>query len=98
MKRALRRHRQLKVRIRRLRYLWNISGGYGREQLLERPWECLNHYHHWVWSTPSSWTNQFMTRPARAKTQALLRQVEREVIDPDGINWPDYHRPHIYFW
>lgn len=46
-------------------------------------------YPHW-------WDRLHHTRPARAATRARLQQVLRGWSD-DG-NWPDYRKPHIYYW
>jgi hypothetical protein len=48
------------------------------------------------WSYPKAWDVDFHTRPSRAKQNQWLRLVARGVED-DG-NWPDYRKPHIYYW
>jgi hypothetical protein len=47
---------------------------------------------------PKHWQYEFNIRPSRIRQNQLLRAVERGV-DPDVIGrWPDYRKPHIYYW
>jgi hypothetical protein len=47
---------------------------------------------------PKRWQHDFNIRPSRA-TQSRLLRATRRASDPDLITeWPDYRRPHIYFW
>lgn len=49
-------------------------------------------------SYPAWWDRMFHTRPTRAATRRLARDVLRGRVDPDGIVWPHHHRPHRYHW
>jgi len=51
----------------------------------------------WTSHWPRWWDKVFHTRPARARTRALGRQVVKGA-DPDGIAWPRPGRPHVYYW
>jgi hypothetical protein len=47
---------------------------------------------------PKHWQYDFNIRPSRARQNQLLRSIARG-IEPDGIRrWPDYRKPHIYYW
>jgi hypothetical protein len=51
-------------------------------------------------STPSAWTNTFMTRPQRAEVRRLTHQVmllRRQDLD-DAPVFPHPKRPHHYYW
>ena len=97
MNRALRRQQQKQAKASTLRYLWNISGPLGREHLLEQPWSALNDLSGWTWSTPAGWCYIMMIRPARARSRQELHRITRGA-DPEGAEFPDYRRPHIYYW
>lgn len=97
MNRALRRQQQRQAKMRTLRYLWHISGPLGRAHLLDAPWSAMNDLRGWTWSTPAWWSRAMMIRPARASTHRELHRIVRGA-DPDGTEFPDYRRPHIYYW
>lgn len=46
---------------------------------------------------PAWWDREFHTRPKRAETRRLERQVLNG-RDPDDIAWPLLRKPHIYYW
>lgn len=52
----------------------------------------------WASSYPAWWDRVFHNRPARAKSNQLIRLVMREIRDPDDLVWPDHRKPHIYYW
>jgi hypothetical protein len=55
----------------------------------------------WRWqSTPSWWTNMFMTRPARVRAKRVMNKVNRTPLDQlDLVDVPDEKKkPHIYYW
>jgi hypothetical protein len=97
MNRALRRQQQKQAKARLVRYLWNIKGANGRKHLLEAPWSALNDLRGWTFSTPAWWSRAMMIRPARAQMRGELRRITRGA-DPEGAEFPDYRRPHIYYW
>lgn len=72
-----------------------------------RPWQVNGR---WLFSTPGRWVNTMMTQPARAEQARALHDVVRSwdmLCDDDlawGLQpaepprWPDYKRPHVYYW
>jgi hypothetical protein len=89
MKRSIRRHQQQTARLRRLRILvvrWDF--------IPDKPWKSL---HICLLNEPGWHTHEFVVRPARIRSNRALRLL---VLgrDPDSLNWPDYRRPHIYYW
>lgn len=47
---------------------------------------------------PKHWQYDFNIRPSRSRQSHLLREAAR-ASNPDAIaNWPDYRKPHIYYW
>lgn len=55
----------------------------------------------WHWqSTPSWWTNMFMTRAQRKQAQIWERNAQK--TDPDDLDELDTpnvsKKPHIYYW
>lgn len=51
----------------------------------------------WPMSEPSSWHNQYSTRPRRAK-ERMNYGLLRKGGDPDGMVWPHDKKPHYYYW
>jgi hypothetical protein len=93
MNRALRRHQQRMARFRRVRIL--IGHGFfrwrsGRQQ----KWKELSRL---VMNEPGWWTHEMVIAPSRIESHRLERQIERG-LEPDLFLWPDYRRPHIYYW
>jgi len=105
MNKALRRHQQRVARLRHLRYIWRECvwywHGWGTQrdvgwQLPEKPWQLPHRAT--MRSEPKHWRKQFNLQPSRIRQNQLLRSIERGV-DPDAIRrWPDYRKPHIYYW
>jgi hypothetical protein len=48
-------------------------------------------------SYPKWWDVEYHTRPARIRSNGLLHLIERGV-DSDVLHFPDYRKPHIYYW
>jgi hypothetical protein len=98
MKRALRRYRQRVAKARRVRIL-KTHGGWGK--LWEddwlwapKPWkpvqrQCMNE--------PNWWTHEMMIQPSRVRSNQQLQGVRRG-LDSEGMLWPDYRKPHLYYW
>ena len=89
MKRLIRRHQQESARLRHL----NIVFARWR-QIPDKPWKrseiCL--------MTEPGWhTHEFVVRPARIRSHRALRLVLLG-RDADSLYWPDYRKPHIYYW
>ena len=94
MNRALRRYQQRVARVRTMRMLWCY---FRRYHEWENPWRARNHLGAYFMRDPNWHTHQFDIEPARAQAQRLLKQV-LSGEDPDSLNWPDYHKPHRYYW
>lgn len=94
MSRSLSRHYAARERARHIRILvqrWGLNGWHHRPHT----WKQLGRL---VMNEPGWWVREFVTRPARVRTRQQLRRVEIGTVDPDGANWPDYRRPHVYYW
>ncbi len=82
MDRGTRRHHTARIRVRKNRRLWEEHG-------------------HWLKLTMSSypkwWDVEYHTRPARIRSNGLLHLIERGV-DSDVLHFPNYRKPHIYYW
>lgn len=111
-KRALRRHQQWVAKLHHVRIVWrwsdwSWSGSFGvaGEPDLVRPWRTTQRPQPWqqvsrctMNGEPTHWQYAFNIRPSRIRQNRLLRDIVRGV-DPDAIvGWPDYRRPHIYYW
>jgi hypothetical protein len=112
MKKALRRHQQRVAAIRRARYIWRECTWYWHGTFFavlqddprfqpgwhapEKPWQ---HSPRITMNGEPKWHQKLHNlRPSRVRSNRLLRDIERGV-DPDLIRrWPDYRRPHIYYW
>lgn len=108
-KRALRRHQQRVARLRHVRIVWRscawswegslfdvIPEPMGRWAWHRKPWQqvcrCTMN------GEPKHWQYDFNIRPSRTRQSHLLRQALR-AVDPEAIaEWPDYRKPHIYYW
>ena len=96
MNRALRRHKSATARKRKDFVItrWRI---YEPWWIDNKIWQYRNNPRRAMWSTPSWWTNLYMNRPARRESKALCLQV-RNGLNSDSLNWPDYKKPHDYYW
>lgn len=95
MKRGIRRHQQNVARVRLVRVLWSFWGPESRA--MEKPWRAVNKFGAYMMRDPGWWTRERVLRPARIRSNCLIREVERG-IDPDLLEWPDYRKPEIYYW
>lgn len=94
-KRAVRRWQQHVARVRAQRFLWN---NFTSDHVRRKPWRALNQIGAYLHRDPGSWLHIYVTRPARARSNRLLHQIERG-FDPECLpGWPDYRKPHVYFW
>jgi hypothetical protein len=113
-KRALRRHQQRVARIRHIRIVWQShqwtwdgspfnsqpEGPHPRRlwytPARRRPWQQVSRCT--MNGEPKAWQYDFNIRPSRVRQNQLLRGIERG-IDPDLVRrWPDYRKPHVYYW
>jgi len=89
MKRSIRRFQQESARLRQLSI---VIAHWGR--IPDKAWKrtALD-----LMVEPGWHTHAFVVRPARIRTHRALRLV---VLgrDPDSLYWPDYRKPHIYYW
>jgi hypothetical protein len=100
MDRSLRRHQQKVARVRKLRTLWNYWEGYFEPERYKwsraRIWQpmhklTMNGY-------PKAWDTIMHIRPARIRSAQLCRLIELGREDVDPVDFPDYRKPHIYYW
>ncbi len=98
MKRAIRRHHRKVAKIRKIniitRYGASYWGWHGDIWWANSWWKdysrlCMNE--------PGWWIREFMTRPARIRSNQQLKLIENG-RDPDQFQWPDGKKPHIYYW
>jgi len=89
MKRSIRRHQQQSAKLRRLRIVVSHC-----RFLPDKPWKRTDLF---LMREPGWHTHEFVVRPARIHSNRELRFVELG-RDPDSINWPDYRKPHVYYW
>lgn len=110
-KRALRRHQQRVAKLRHVLIIWTTSHTWPWERT---PFNSLPEHVRWrgadyrrqPWQQisrctmngePKLWQRDFNIRPSRIRQNQMLRGVERG-LDPDLKRWPDYRRPHLYYW
>lgn len=63
-----------------------------------KPWRAVNQLGAYLMRDSGPWLHQFVTRPARSRSNQLLIQITRG-RDPDTVRrWPDYRRPHVWQW
>ncbi len=55
------------------------------------PWAWL---HNW----PASWDIRNHRRRPRRSDKRLARAAERSQIDADEVAWPNWRKPHVYYW
>lgn len=94
MKRALRRHHERVVKVRRVRILRSHGAWVPRsvwEPKIRRSMERL------LMSEPGWWTHATVIQPARIKTHRPEHDIVRG-CDVDLLLWPDCKRPHDYYW
>lgn len=97
MKRSVRRHQQRVAKVRRVGMLYNYFRFYGRRRLMETPWRAINCTGEWLMNEPGWWHHEMTIVPSRIRSNRLLHRVIQGQ-DSDEMIWPDYRRPHIYFW
>ncbi len=105
MDRSERRWRTAHTKAKRLRYSWDYlgvshghythTGTFWWTREMEKAWRIDGSW--FLHEAPGWWVNIFMTRPARREQKLLLRRVLGGV-DSDGMNWPDFHKPVVYYW
>ena len=91
MSRSFNRHTAVLARVRKHRILTFHWWRY----FPDKPWQD---YRRLCMNEPGWWTREFVTRPARVRSRHLCRLIELGTMNPEGIIWPDYRRPHVYYW
>ena len=101
MKRALRRHQKQVAKARRIRILKRHGARKVRESCFcggrtwkPKPWRPMNRL---VMNEPGWWCHERMVVPARIRSKRTEHNIERG-MDPDVCYWPDYKKPHDYYW
>lgn len=100
MKRALRRHQQ---RVAKLKLTWIASSHrwrrYDGEPSLawELHWQSRNQIGRWVMNEPKCWRKEMHIRPSRSRANHRLKLVLNG-REAESFLWPDYKKPHIYYW
>lgn len=104
MKRALRRHQKQVAKARRIRILktqgaWKIRESFFCSGLVDwtwkpKPWQLVSRL---VMNEPGWWCHERMVVPARIRSRRIAHGIERG-MDPDACCWPDYKKPHDYYW
>jgi len=96
MKRSVRRHQQRVARFRRTRILLSRVGWPGSTPGQREPsnWKSLSRL---IMNEPGWWVHDRVMVPARTETRFLEHNIKRG-HDPESVVWPDYKRPHDYYW
>lgn len=112
MNRALRRHQQAVARLRHIHIIWLSHPWHWRGDRPyqvcedpERPWAWYPRRKPWqqvsrctMRGEPKAWQKWTNLQPSRARQNHLLRGIRRG-IDPETVpGWPDYRKPHQYYW
>lgn len=105
-KKALRRHQQRVARLRHACIIWrsccyhSVHGWPGRPagwRIPRKPWQAVSRIT--MNGEPKHWQQEFNVRPSRIRQNQALRLVLRGVDADLAIRrWPDYRKPHIYYW
>ena len=101
MKRALRRHQKQVAKARCIRILkmhgvWKTHESCFRGEWIWKlkPWRAISRL---VMSEPGWWCHERMVVPARIRSKRIEHVIKRG-MDPDACDWPDYKKPHDYYW
>lgn len=104
MKRALRRHLEQVAKARRIRILkahgaWRILGqffcnGFAVWAWKPKPWQSMSRL---AMNEPGWWCHERTVVPARIRSHRIEHGIVRG-MDPDACCWPDYAKPHDYYW
>lgn len=110
-KRALRRHQQWVAKLRHVRIIWaSYPWPWDRTPLNSLPeegWRWRPHCRRQPWQQvsrctmngePKHWQKDFNIRPSRTRQNQMIRKVTRCVEFAEIAQWPDYRKPHIYYW
>jgi hypothetical protein len=89
MKRSVRRYQQRLAKARRVRILLRHGAW--------TPSSCWQPLCRLAMSEPGWWIHERVIVPARTKSHRLEWEVRRG-SDPDSLIWPDFKRPHDYYW
>lgn len=108
-KRALRRHQQWVAKLRHVRIIWashewhwvrtplnSVPEPFWWRNYRRKPWQQVSRCT--MNGEPKSWQYDFNIRPSRTRQSHLLRKVKRCADFAEIAQWPDYRKPHIYYW
>jgi hypothetical protein len=51
-----------------------------------------------IMNDPAWWNHLYDIVPARRRTKALLDKIKKVPAEAEEIIFPDFKRPHIYYW
>lgn len=114
MDRGKRRYQKLVAKTRRLRIFWNehrykfeLDPTCNVAWPWHRPWRTyrmlMRDVHspmskHSMSGYPKQWDVEMHIRPARIRSNQLLKLIVNGRVGIDSVNFPDYRKPHIYYW
>jgi len=93
MNRSVRRYQQRVAKARRVRILIS-HGAWASSHWEPKIWRQLRRM---VLNEPGWWVHQRIVVPARTETRRLEHQV-KQGHEPDSVLWPDFKKPHVYYW
>lgn len=100
MKRALRRYRARVEKARRVRIL-TTHGAWKRVRAWDDDWnwapDTWKEVGRHCMVEPGWWIHENVIQPSRIRSNQQL-QLTLLGQDPEGTVWPDYRKPHLYYW
>lgn len=100
MKRSIRRYHTLRVRTRLLRLHYEVYPGclVDWDDSPLPLYKIVKRAPCWLGCEPRWWQKAHNLQPSRIRQNRLLHVVVRG-SNPDAIpRWPDYRKPHNYYW
>jgi len=98
MARAYRRYKERVKRIRRINILSDAHYWRYRYEFYDgKSMRLWRGYHKLCMNTPNWWNHQYSIEPSRSKQNHQLKKVVLG-YDSEGMVWPNYRKPHIYYW
>ncbi len=91
MDRGQRRFHTMRIKCNRRRLVWEYYGG--DVWWNDKPWRPTI----FMSGCPKAWNKAYHIRPARRRSNFLEHLIERGV-EIDASEFPDYRKPHIYYW
>jgi len=112
MNRALRRYHARRAKLRKWHRIWRrsfIKDADFENKVYVWKWPTYaaaggNSPLHWwqrnhsvFWPVPKCWDVEMHIRPARSRSNRLLHLIELG-RDEESLHFPNYRKPHIYYW